>query len=139
MVGSLVLWSSTHNSFFPKINSHRGYELCIKLSICVLVQERCLADTRIAQSQKLDQIVIVGSGAALAHLAHLLVLLARCCCLDADTSQANYFNHVIGCRASFQSSFPSDFQHDNAQVRPNLRLLFFDVTATEYLLAQVRV
>lgn len=55
----LAQCATTYNSFLPKINANGRDELCLEFVICVLMQKRCLADTRIAERQELDQIIII--------------------------------------------------------------------------------
>jgi len=58
-------------SLLSKVNANSWDELWIELVVGVLIEEACLADNRVAQGKKLDQIVVVREvGVGLAVLYH---------------------------------------------------------------------
>ena len=65
---------NTYQTLLPKINSHCGYKFRMKFLIGVLIQKAGLANARVTQSQKLQQIIVINVA------GHVLVV---------DSCQAN--------------------------------------------------
>lgn len=61
----------THNSLLSEVYANGGYELGLELAVGVLVKEGCFTHSGVAQSKKLNQIVILG---ILVHRAGSLFL-----------------------------------------------------------------
>lgn len=51
--------AATHHSLLPEVNPHCAGELAVELVVRVPVEEGGLAHSRVAQSQQLNQVVII--------------------------------------------------------------------------------